>query len=267
MSRIVLSAPVRFGPEELVERFHATDWSALLRARPDAIDGPAFSFELAWTGPDPRLEAAFRAAIDPQRPTLSERELHAIAGHAHIVRVAGPVATSPEGSLAAAEQAQLVAAALLDAGALGVKCDSSGLAHGHEGWTSLVSRTRQALQQHHAGDADAVFPMFGGLIDTFVRRPVMSGGWWRTRGLHLLGRAEVALPRAALPSDAKAIRLLDAFSLYLCAEAPPDELADGHTFRVSPESPRFLLRHLADDSAEDHLFYSVRGTWELVPEA
>jgi len=73
------------------------------------------------------------------------------------------------------------------------------------------------------------------------------------------------LPDAAVPRDLDVqagAHLLNVFNHYLIAERP--SLADGHTFSVAADAPRFRLRKTACDTYKpEHAFHNPHGMWRL----
>lgn len=267
MSRVVLCAPLPFPASVLPERLAATDWSALLSLHDDVFEGADFKMRLESTPPDPQMVDSFAAAADRVRPSLTGDELAAIGGHQSVVYVASDHATTDDAALAAAQRAQLLVVALIDAGALGVKIESAGLAHGRQRWRELLEQTRDAMVRRRQGDEDAAYDFFWGLIDSFVRRPIRDAdGLLYSCGMHLLGRPDVAVHESAVASPEAGVELLDALAMYQCAEAEPGALADGHTFRPSDEWPRYVLHHQPDlVHPEDDLFFNPWGRWRVDP--
>lgn len=267
MSRLVLCAPLPFDAALLPERLAATDWSALLTLRDGVFEGADFRMRLETTPPDPRMVEAFSLSADRVRPSLGGDELAAIGGHRSVAYVAADPAETDDAALAAAQRAQLIVVALIDAGALGVKVESAGLAHGRTRWRELLEQTRDAMVRRRQGDEDAAYDFFWGLLDSFVRRPIRDErGWLYTCGMHLLGRPEAAVHESAVPSPEAAVQLLDALAVYQCAEAAPGDLAEGHTFRPSDDWPRFVLHPEPDlVHPEDDLFFNRWGRWRLDP--
>src|SRR5262249_36899830 len=87
-------------------------------------------FELQFEGPDPRMLEAFRAAGWHWRDT---DEMARIAGHSSVVYIIGH-GGSPKNT-----EALIVAAAgVIKAGGLGVKIETSGLAHAPAVWLELA---------------------------------------------------------------------------------------------------------------------------------
>lgn len=259
---LVLSVPLPFDGDVLAERIAATDWSAFLTASPDRIDGLDFLFEVEVTGPDPRMVINFDAYAEPVNRTVDEAELDWVATHEAVALVRSEQVSGADATLATAQRTQLVAVALIDAGALGVAVLNSRLSHSRERWRSLLAETRDAIQRQRAGERNATRDFFQGLLDTFVRRPVRTkDGWVHTRGMHLLARPEVAVRHDEVEDP---LPILDAFMLHQTAFRHPVELVDGATFQHAEDGPTFTLQrepdpwHPADSEA-----HNVHGFWGL----
>ena len=135
---------------------------------------------------------------------------------------------------------------LLDLGARAIKCESAGLTHGRERWSSLASQDDP-----------------GALYGAWVRRPLASHGLLYSCGMHLLGFPDVEL---AGVSATDAVELIDGFSLYQLIDRPGDRLLAGHTFSLRSTAPRFRLRRTACERYErDDFFHNPQGYWRLEP--
>jgi len=130
---------------------------------------------------------------------------------------------------------------LRDAGGLAVKLESSGVAHTWDRWFELLN---------------------GSLFDLYCAAVVLVGGDDRyySCGMHHFGLAECSASRA-MPIDAAA-ELMNQFNFWRIAEHP--NLAPGHTFSVSAQSPGFRLEQLPDSlHPSDDLFHNPHGVWRL----
>jgi hypothetical protein len=190
---------------------------------------------------DPDLVEAFRQAnVDA---CLDE------AGLAQLTGKPGTLyATHLQASFEAADQMLRAGTALLDAGGLAVKVESTNLAHSGPHWRALAAA-------HEPAD------LYRALV-----RLVMDDDSGRSCGMHNFGLPDVMVRpgvRVSLgrPDEAVA-RLLDSFNAYLLLEAP--ELADGHTFSPDEWSPWYRLAWRADPyHPADDPRYNLYGVWEL----
>jgi hypothetical protein len=164
--RIVLCVPGPWeGREDLALRLGPS--FVLEEKRLRRADGSE-AFDAEFRGPDPRMRPAFQASACRLRPSLTPADFHAIQGH----RSALYVLSDPFGrTTAAAAAARMIeiGRALIEAGGIAVKCESSSIAHSAERW-------RQPD-----------LPLF----EAFVRLPIVSEiDELYSVGMHLLGRPD-----------------------------------------------------------------------------
>lgn len=221
---------------ELAESLAASETGHLLvgGVLRDTFDG--FACDLVFEGADPELAAAF-AKAGPHWAASSAME--AVADHDCVVYLLGK-----GGSLNAAESMMRAAAALVEAGGLGVKVDSTGIAHGPAYWFDICDK----LEQLTAHRALVVYVM--GREDVF------------SCGMHNFG-----LPDAMTSARDKAAAadMLRTFTRYLLERSPVFE--DGHTFSVRDGEPVYRVRRVpARDYGPDSLFNNPYGAWRLEPE-
>lgn len=226
MGEIVLCVPGRFGSREEVE--------ALV---------PGFGFELE-PGHDDRMVDAFAASAQSEADAAAFAR---IGDHTAVVYLlSGSVGRDEAESVA---EAMLSAAcALLDAGGLGVKCESSGTAHTEGAFRALaaeVEAARDALAQDDL-DEDATLTLrhklVSALYDAYVERPIADDHDVYTCGMHLLGAPDVVIAASAIASedDPGCVDAsdLDAFALYVLAE--PLARAEV-TFRTTEDAPAYAV--------------------------
>ena len=188
---------------------------------------------------DPDLRDAFAHA----GRLFGSRDLDAIAAHRHVVYLAGE-----GGSVEAGREMMAFADALIHAGGLAVKVETSGVAHRADDWLHQSAR-----RDTHAG---ALFIAYVALVAG--RESVYSCG------MHNLGLPDAVLS-AGLPTQ-QAGQLLKDFLMYLLHEQPA--LADHHTFSVTGDAARFALAHEPCRTfAPDDLYYNPFGMWRLTPLA
>jgi hypothetical protein len=161
---------------------------------------------------DSRMAEAFALSV----PSDDRLMRQSIAAHKAVVYLIGP-----GGARAAAESMMLTAAAVLKAGGLGVKVETSGIAHSADRWHGLVSD----LANFSAHEA----------LVLYVR-----GQQIRSCGMHNLG-----LPEAAINAGAPGatVEVLKTYTRYLFAESPT--IHEGQTFSVEPAAPVFSLSYEA----------------------
>ncbi|MCB9649531.1 MAG: DUF4261 domain-containing protein [Deltaproteobacteria bacterium] len=193
------------------------------------------SFELLVEGPDDRMAEAFRAA---GRHWIEEGDLELLRGHTHVLYL-----IAKAGSFELAQAAMEAADALLRAGGLAVKVETTGVAHRASTWHDLVEN-RNPLS------------VFRALVITAIGEPSYSCG------MHNLGL------RDAIVSDPQAKNvgaLLGHFCLYHFTESPV--LRSGETFALGPDEPIYRLEEepcTIHDGASS--FRNPLGMWRLVPQ-
>jgi hypothetical protein len=195
-----------------------------------------FACELVLQGPDPDLAADFAKAGPHWAATEAMAD---IEDHASVAYLVGP-----GGSREAAEAMMRAGAALIDSGGLGVKVDSTGIAHAPAYWIDMCEQLDQ-LTAHRA-------------LVVYV-----AGADVYSCGMHNFG-----LPEAITSARDKtqAADMLRFFTRYLLEYAP--ELADGHTFSVSEGKPVYRVEKVAAiDYGEGSLFNNPYGAWRLSPVA
>lgn len=194
----------------------------------------SFSCELEFHRQDPAMERAFGAAGPHWRDTP---EMDAIARHCSVVYLIGRGGTSN-----AAESMIRAAAALLAAGGMGVKVESSGVAHSPRQWHALAAN----LDSFSAHDALVMY---------------VAGGEIYSCGMHLLGLPDAITVGTDLAADAELLRV---FTRYLYRETPV--LRDGQTFAADAASPVYQVRRdRGIVYPADSLFTNPYGYWRLEP--
>lgn len=200
----------------------------------DTFDG--FACDLVLEGADPELAAAF-AKAGPH--WAASDAMAAVADHDCIVYLVGK-----GGSREAAESMMRAAGALVEAGGLGVKVDSTGIAHGPAYWFDICDK----LEQLTAHRALVVYVM--GKDDVF------------SCGMHNFGLPDAMTSALDKPAAADMLRT---FTRYLLERSPV--FADGHTFSVREGMPVYRVRKVpARDYGPESLFNNPYGAWRLEPE-
>jgi hypothetical protein len=146
-------------------------------------------FDAEFRGPDLRMKAAFQASACRLRPSLTPADFRALEGHRSVIYVLSDHFGRTTAAAAAARMVE-VGRALLDAGGLAVKCDSSGIAHSAERW-----RTSKDL------------------FETFVRLPIVNEAEeLHSVGMHLIGLPEGLVEMKDFNGDIRAgTRVLEEF--------------------------------------------------------
>lgn len=171
--------------------------------------------QLAMAPPQPALTEALAAGVDPVLPSIDDELLGRIAHHKSVVLVTAPGGPDP---LKAALTAARAANAIVDGGALALRCRTGGLAHGADPFQWLVAQAEQAAEGTGELDlAAALFPIY-------IRRD-LGGPQPQTLGMAALGAPDVVLPHPEPPARAAARLEHHALALLRGAEiaAEPDE--------------------------------------------
>jgi hypothetical protein len=216
----------------LVERIvHASDgylFAGRVLLHMDSGD----AFELAFEPADPRVTTAFGYAGAHWNGTA---DMDRIGAHASVVYLIGT-----GGSRAHAERLMLAGAALLKAGGLGVKVESSGIAHSPRAWHDFVA-SRHLFSAH----------------DAFVL--YLRGAQVYSCGMHHFGLPEATVD---LVDSDDAPELLRAFTRYLFSENPT--ILAGQTFATSKNAPVYrVVTGTPMDDEPGSLFRNSYGTWRL----
>ena len=210
-----------------------------------------YDAEYSVSQPDARMEKAFLASADRVEPSMTDADWQAIQEHTVVSYVLSPRLT-PANSLEVSRQALALIAACLEAGALAVKGESSGIAHGRKRWLQLNAKAAESLE--------------ASLIRAWVRLPIYSAPVHYCVGMHLLGGTDVEVAHEQL-SEPEIVDTIMAFLHFLLIDKPKN-LASGHAFRVSADATRFRMFPSQCTRYEpDDFFYNPYGYWRLIPIA
>ena len=194
------------------------------------------SFELEVHSHDIRMANAFQAA-GPH--WLNTPEMDRIGGHTMTTYLIGKGGSSSE-----AEKMMLAVNGLLYSGGLGVKVETSGIAHSPTDWIHLTDY-RHCYTPHEA------FVMYAYGDETY------------SCGMHNLGYRD-AIIQSGLAENA--VELVKEFTQYVFRETPT--IREGHTFGVGTGSPRYrIAEERCLQYGEGHLFTNPYGMWRLTPIA
>ncbi|KLD76633.1 hypothetical protein FZ025_16165 [Xanthomonas hyacinthi] len=192
------------------------------------------AFELQYEPRDPRMAAAFAAAGPHWRGSAEMARIDAHASVAYLIGVGG--------SRVRAEAMMAAAAALLEAGGLGVKVESSGVAHSAAAWRQLCAE-RSQCSAHRA----------------YVLN--VTGAQVHSCGMHHFGMKDAIV---AVQAASDPVALLHSFTWYLFTEA--SAMREGHTFSVAPQAPRYRLdAEPGTQFQPGDLFANPYGLWRLTP--
>lgn len=192
-------------------------------------------FELDFEPRDERMLAAFNAAGPHWREAPEMPRIDTHRSVVYLLSQGGP-GTDVEAFMRAA-------GALLDAGGLGIKVESSGVAHAPDAWREMCSGL-------------ALFSPYRAFV-VVVTEP----GETYSCGMHTFGMRDV---RVLEQAGAGAAAVARAFSWYLFTEHP--EVRAGQTFSCDAQSPAYSISSGEGiDYGPDSLFSNPYGTWQLRP--
>ncbi|MBN3555704.1 DUF4261 domain-containing protein [Fictibacillus nanhaiensis] len=193
-------------------------------------------FEVEVYEQDSNLKEAF---IYAGGNTFAETLLEEIDKHTFIVYV-----FANKNSLDGLNELIDVGTALLKAGGLAVKIETSGIAHTKEAWFQLFN------------DQD-VFPIYSHFVTLIGDEEIFY-----SCGMKSFGLPDVAVP-SVIPAD-DAADLLNDFNLYQLVDR--STFKDGETFSLEEDSPRYMIRYIEDNRyEEDDMFFNPYGMFNLSP--
>lgn len=191
--------------------------------------------DLSFEDADSSVTKAFRIA---GRGRLSDDTLQQIAAHRSIAYLHFALDIRMERS-----RILKFTRAVLGAGGVAVKLESSGAAHEATRWIGLL-------------ESDDLF-------DLYYASVVLVGddSQYYSCGMHQFSLPECQLSKAV--EIETAADLINRFNFYQIAEHPV--LISGHTFGLGPDAPRYRL-DLVPDRRHDasSLFHNSNGVWDLL---
>jgi hypothetical protein len=233
------------------------NWPTLDEVEPIVarVGGPGFQLDREYSQlePDGRMLGAFKASYDRVSPSMTDRDWRAIKKHTAVAYVLSPPCRE-KASLEVSRRALRLVGALLEAGGVAAKGESSGIAHGRDRWLELCADATGAASEgdHHRARA--------ALYWACVRRPIQDDddGVYYSCGMHLLGQRDVEIESTL--DVASAVEWIDLLGLYLVADQPTRPVRDGDGFRLRDEGPRRVMRlRPCARYDDDEFFYSPYG--------
>jgi hypothetical protein len=209
--------------------------------------------EYSLLEPDQRMARAFEATRDRVAPSWTDEDDAAVARHTSVAYIRSPHISAASALDTSARMLAVAAALLDDGGALAIKGESSGIAHGAARWRELASRAASAELLERASALHAAW----------VRRPIADDdGTLYSCGMHLLGEPDAEVH----PSDdvEQDIAWLDLVAIYLLAEKPASGVHDGEGFRMTEDGERRILHSRpCTRYPDDDFFHNPYGYWRL----
>ncbi|MBY3136829.1 hypothetical protein [Rhizobium laguerreae] len=183
------------------------DLSPLSDAATQAIREFATGFSIdedySQAEPDDRMSQSFAVCWDRvEADAWSPADEDAVADHQSVLYILGPSMQQAE-TVKVSMLALRLVERLIDAGAVAVKGESAGIAHGLDRWRELI---RQGAEATKAADPLAE-QRIGRLA--FAKRPLSVPGYLESVGFHLVGLPEVYVPESA-GSERQIVAIMDA---------------------------------------------------------
>ena len=180
-----------------------------------------FSVDRAYSRekPDARMSRSFGVSWDRVEPNAwTPADAAAVENHGSVLYVLGPPMTQDAAVGVSASALRLVER-LIEAGAVAVKGESAGVAHGLARWRALN------LQAGNAAKADDHVALARTCRIAFAKRPLVSEKFFESVGFHLVGLPDVYVP-IAHGSDRAAVAAMDALADELTRRDLEDVLRD-----------------------------------------
>jgi hypothetical protein len=230
--------------------------------------------EHEFSGHDDRMVAAFQAWAAPLEPSLKKEDFARIQEHKTVLYVLSKNFSSQEAAGVSVAFLQL-GRRLLESGAIAMKCESSGIAHGRSRWIELAEQAESYRSLPHGSpdEKDHCQHFWSALFIAYVQLLIQSRDDFYTCGMHLLGKPDLIISDAVLQESivaktspvSEAIDLFQGFAMYLLAECPEGKFGSGHTFQLDATRPRFrVIWEKCTGYEEDDYFFNPFGRWRFV---
>jgi hypothetical protein len=199
------------------------DWAPLAAAANAAIGKFATGFHVdtrySQGEPDERMERSFGVSWDRVAPgAWTHVDEDAVTHHKSVLYVLSPPMTA-DTAVTISTAALFLVEAVITAGAVAVKGESAGVAHGLARWRELTMQCSRAVQ---AGDD---FATSRACRLAFAKRPLESDKYVESVGFHLVGLPEVYVAKGLGTDRAKAA-IMDAVADELTERKLDDVLRD-----------------------------------------
>ncbi|MDV4179282.1 hypothetical protein R1521_12300 [Rhizobium brockwellii] len=183
------------------------DLSRLSDAASQAIRDFAKGFSIdedySQSEPDDRMSQSFAVCWDRvEADAWSPADEDAVADHQSVLYILGPSMAQAE-TVKVSMLALRLVERLIDAGAVAVKGESAGIAHGLDRWRELIRQGAEATEA-----ADPLSEQRIGRL-AFAKRPLSAPGYLESVGFHLVGLPEVYVPETA-GSERQIVAIMDA---------------------------------------------------------
>jgi len=164
--------------------------AALQQSARAAVDTFAADFSLdedySQDEPDDRMERSFNVCWDRVQPdAYQEADEKAVAGHGSVLYVLGP-SMAADTTVTTSAKALMFVQHMLDHGAVAVKGESAGVAHGARRWKELFEQSRREAA------SDDLMALARTCRLAFTRRPIGGDAdGMGSVGFHLVGLPDV----------------------------------------------------------------------------
>ena len=156
--------------------------------------------------PDPRMQASFEVCRDRVHPGAWEpSDEDAVLKHKSVFYVVGPPMTQ-DNAVACSASALSIVGKMIEAGAVAVKGESAGVAHGLKRWRQLAAECGKAAQPGQEAALASAMSRICRLA--FAKRPLSSDRYFESVGFHLVGLPEVYVANS-LGGEWDAVHLID----------------------------------------------------------
>lgn len=244
------------GPKSTVRPRHVLcflggehDLARLSDAAAAAIGDFASGFSIDHTysqdAPDENMSRSFDVCWDRVQPNAwSQSDEEAVANHKSVLYVLGPRMT-PDNAVTVSAGALLLVDTLIKAGAIAVKGESAGVAHGLGRWRELILQGAVALK------SDEQFALSRTCRLAFAKRPLSSGDYLESVGFHLVGQPEVYVPKSR-GNEREVVAIMDAVADDIAQRGLKPTLKD-----------RRATLSFESDYEEDEFKFNPYGTVKL----
>jgi hypothetical protein len=169
-----------------------------------------FGFEIdraySQAKPDPHMERSFGVCWDRVFPNArSAADERAVANHRSVLYVLSPPMEQQK-SVAYSAAALRIVEEMIEAGAIAVKGESAGVAHGLKRWMQLASECKAAAKTNQGLALTAAMSRPCRLA--FAKRPLDGATYNESVGFHLVGLPEIYVAKAR-GSDREAVKVMD----------------------------------------------------------
>jgi hypothetical protein len=238
-----------------------TDFEPIIQLLSQRFDDFELDEDFSTLSADARMPRAFEISAEVGSSTLTKSDQRAVASHSAVVYVLSPSMERGDAARVSGRALELVAA-LFELGALAIKSESAGLAHGRKRWLGLAEsyRKARAAEDDHGSGAALYF--------AWVQRPIHDedDGVVYSVGMHLLGEPDTEVD--AKVDMANACEWIDLMGLYLAADRPTRPVKDGEGFRLSEGGARRVIRKRPCRRYEDDdFFFNPYGYHRLIPSS